>query len=96
MVKPRISEKQTVSSLSTPPNSGGLSIKGDIIDIGLDSPVYDYHFEIKDHKTIRLKEWWRQCTDDCPVTKTPILVFKFEHSFYVMQSIEDWLGDKIE
>ncbi len=77
------------------PNSGGLSIKGDIIDISHDSPIYGYHFEIKDRKTISLKAWWRQTISDCPATKSPILIFKFEHKFYVMQGLDDWLGDKI-
>ena len=30
------------------PQSGGMTIKGDIIDIIPDSPAYQFHFEIKD------------------------------------------------
>ena len=34
------------------PLSGGLSIKGDIIDVDPDSAAFDYHFEIKDQKKV--------------------------------------------
>ena len=42
------------------PNSGGLSIKGDIIDINPDSPAFDYYFEVKKGHGLRehIKEGW--------------------------------------
>ena len=58
------------------PNSGGLSIKGDIIDISPDSIAHQFHFEIKDRKSLKINAWWEQTINDCPVNKIPVLIFK--------------------
>jgi len=57
------------------PNSGGLSIKGDIIDTQ-NTIVHNIHFEIKNQSKIQLPKWWKQCTGDCSATKVPVLIFK--------------------
>ena len=36
------------------PQSGGMSIKGDIIDINPDSAAYQFHFEVKDQKKLMI------------------------------------------
>ena len=36
------------------PQSGGLSIKGDIIDIDPNSAAFNYQFEVKDQKTQKI------------------------------------------
>ena len=74
------------------PQSGGMSIKGDIIDINPDSAVYQFHFEVKDQKKLMISKWWEQIDDDCPVAKTPVNVFKMNAQFYATMQFTDWLS----
>ena len=74
------------------PQSGGMSIKGDIIDINPDSAAYNYHFEVKDQKKLMIPKWWEQIDDDCPVAKTPVNVFKMNAQFYATMQFTDWLS----
>ena len=74
------------------PQSGGLSIKGDIIDINPDSAAFDYHFEVKDQKKLMIPKWWEQIYDDCPLGKTPVNVFKMNAQFYATLQFRDWLS----
>ena len=74
------------------PQSGGMSIKGDIIDINPDSPAYQFHFEVKNQKKLMIPKWWEQIDDDCPVAKTPVNVFKMNAQFYATMQFTDWLS----
>ena len=74
------------------PQSGGMSIKGDIIDINPDSPAYQFHFEVKDQKKLMIPKWWEQIDDDCPVAKIPVNVFKMNAQFYATMQFTDWLS----
>jgi hypothetical protein len=74
------------------PQSGGMSIKGDIIDINPDSAAYQFHFEVKDQKKLMIPKWWEQINDDCPVAKTPVNVFKMNAQFYATMQFTDWLS----
>jgi|TARA_R100000084_G_C4596448_1_gene120992 hypothetical protein len=74
------------------PQSGGMSIKGDIIDINPDSAAYQFHFEVKDQKKLMIPKWWEQIDDDCPVAKTPVNVFKMNAQFYATMQFTDWLS----
>jgi hypothetical protein len=74
------------------PQSGGLSIKGDIIDINPDSAAFDYHFEIKDQKKLMIPKWWEQIYGDCPKGKIPINVFKMNARFYATLEFTDFLN----
>ena len=74
------------------PSSGGLSIKGDIIDINPDSAAYQFHFEVKDQKKLMIPKWWEQIDDDCPIAKTPVNVFKMNGQFYATMQFTDWLS----
>ena len=74
------------------PQSGGMSIKGDIIDINPDSAAYQFHFEVKDQKKLMIPKWWEQIDDDCPVSKTPVNVFKMNAHFYATMQFTDWLS----
>ena len=74
------------------PQSGGLSIKGDIIDINPDSAAYQFHFEVKDQKKLMIPKWWEQIDDDCPLAKTPVNVFKMNAQFYATMQFTDWLS----
>jgi len=72
------------------PNSGGLSIRGDIIDISPDSVIHDCHFEIKNTKTVLFPKWWDQATGDA-ISKKPTLVFKHKGQWICVQYLNDWL-----
>ena len=74
------------------PQSGGLSIKGDIIDINPDSAAFDYHFEVKDQKKLMIPKWWEQIYGDCPKGKIPINVFKMNARFYATLEYTDFLN----
>ena len=74
------------------PQSGGMSIKGDIIDINPDSAAYQFHFEVKDQKKLMISKWWEQIDDECPVAKTPVNVFKMNAQFYATMQFTDWLS----
>ena len=74
------------------PQSGGMSIKGDIIDINPDSAAYQFHFEVKDQKKLMIPKWWEQIDDDCPIAKTPVNVFKMNAQFYATMQFTDWLS----
>ena len=84
------------TNLKRTPQSGGMELKGDILEINPDSPVYDYHFELKDQKTLAIPRWWRQANSDCPVTKTPVLVFNMKGEDMVTMSFDDFLGFLID
>ena len=86
-----INETLNVNCRRTP-NSGGLSIKGDIIDISPDSIAHQFSWEIKDRKQLRINDWWKQTTNDCPANKIPVLVFKLNGHFFAMIRLEDLLG----
>ena len=74
------------------PQSGGMSIKGDIIDINPDSAAYQFHFEVKNQKKLMIPKWWEQIDDDCPIAKTPVNVFKMNAQFYATMQFTDWLS----
>lgn len=78
------------------PSSGGLSIKGDIIDIDPNSAAFDYHFEVKNQKNLLIKKWWEQIYSDCPPGKIPVNVFKMNAKFYVTLELTDWLSSLTE
>jgi hypothetical protein len=78
------------------PQSGGMSIKGDIIDINPNSAAFDYHFEVKNQKNLSIKKWWEQIYSDCPPGKTPVNVFKMNAKFYVTLELKDWLSSLAE
>lgn len=77
------------------PNSGGLSFKGDIIDIDIDSHLHNYHFEIKNTKSLILPQWIKQVENDCPVDKTSILIYKHKGKWRADMRLNDWIGDQL-
>jgi|TARA_R100001530_G_C4179974_1_gene119138 hypothetical protein len=88
----RTINKKFDSNVRRTPNSGGLSIKGDIIDINPDSPLYNYHFEIKNTQKVLMTKWWKQATDDCRRGKTPVLIFKMNHNWHSVLDFDDFLN----
>jgi len=77
------------------PSSGGLSIKGDIIDINPDSIAFQFHFEIKNTKKLFIPKWWKQIYSDCG-RKIPVNIFKMDGKFYSMLELKDWLDGLAE
>ncbi len=75
------------------PGSGGLGFKGDIIDINPDSPVFKFHFEIKNQKNITIPAWIKQAEGDCSSSKTPILVYKHKGEWRMDCRFSDWLEE---
>lgn len=80
------------TNLRRTPQSGGMEFKGDILDTNPDSPVYTFHFELKNQKTIHINKWVKQCVNDCPPGKTPILIFNLNGVDMVVMELNDWLG----
>ena len=87
----KIINKALGTNVRRTPNSGGLSIKGDIIDINLDSVIHDCHLEIKNQNKIMFPKWWKQTTDDCSGYKLPLLIFKHDHKWIVSLQLSDFL-----
>jgi len=73
------------------PNSGGLSFKGDIIDIDNTNPLYDFHIEIKNTNTLQIPKWMDQIEKDQPLGKTGLLISKFKGKWFSWLSLQDFL-----
>ena len=73
------------------PNSGGLSFKGDIIDIDNTNPLYDFHIEIKNTNTLQIPKWMDQIEKDQPLGKTGLLIAKFKGKWFSLLSLQDFL-----
>tara|TARA_R100000734_G_C3295797_1_gene87002 strand:+ start:146 stop:526 length:381 start_codon:yes stop_codon:yes gene_type:complete len=73
------------------PNSGGLSFKGDIIDIDNTNPLYDFHIEIKNTNTLQIPKWMDQIEKDQPLGKTGLLIAKFKGRWFSWFSLQDFL-----
>ena len=61
------------------PMSGGMSIKGDIIDINPDSILSEFHFECKNQEKLNIWKALAQSRSDCPRRKIPLVVFTKNH-----------------
>ena len=75
------------------PMSGGMSIKGDIIDINPDSVLYDYHWECKNQEKLNIWKALAQARADKPMGKTPVVVFtmNFEKDYACLE-FEDFMN----
>lgn len=87
----KILNKKFNTGVRRTPNSGGLSIKGDIIDIDPRSILSEFHFEIKNCKRIVMPKWKDQAEGDCPRCKTPLVVYK-RKGWQVDLPLEDFLN----
>lgn len=91
------------------PQSGGFAKKstkadefrGDITSLD-DSINFKLHIECKNHKTWKLRDWFKQSQEDCPKGKIPCVVFHqaqenkdgkrvSESEEYVALKLEDFL-----
>ncbi len=75
------------------PMSGGMSIKGDIIDINPDSILFDYHWECKNQEKLNIWKALSQARADRPMGKTPVVVFtkNFEKDYACLE-FEDFMN----
>jgi len=87
----KIINKYLGTNFRKTPNSGGLSFKGDIIDIDNTNPLYDFHIEIKNTNTLQIPKWMDQIDRDLPLGKTGLLIAKFRGSWFSWFSLEDFL-----
>ena len=87
----KIINKYLGTNFRRTPNSGGLSIKGDIIDIDNTNPLYDFHIEIKNTNTLQIPKWMNQIENDMPLGKSGLLIAKFKGSWYSWLGLEDFL-----
>ena len=87
----KIINKYLSTNFRRTPNSGGLSFKGDIIDIDNTNPLYDFHIEIKNTNTLQIPKWMVQIEKDAPLGKTGLLIAKHKGSWYSWLALEDFL-----
>jgi len=81
------------TNVSRTPQSGGMSIKGDIIDINPDSILFDYHWECKNQEKLNIWKALAQARADRPMGKTPVVVFtkNFEKDYACLE-FEDFMN----
>lgn len=87
----KIINKYLGTNFRRTPNSGGLSIKGDIIDIDNTNPLYDFHIEIKNTNTLQIPKWMKQIENDAPLGKTGLLIAKSKGHWYTWLTLQDFL-----
>ena len=89
----KLLNKKFETNVRRTPMSGGMSIKGDIIDINPDSVLYDYHFECKNQEKLNIWKALEQARSDRPMGKTPLVVFtKNFQSNYVAIELDDFMN----
>jgi Holliday junction resolvase len=89
----KLLNKKFNTNVRRTPMSGGMSIKGDIIDINPDSVLYDYHFECKNQEKLNIWKALEQARSDRPMGKTPLVVFtKNFESNYVAIELDDFMN----
>lgn len=75
------------------PCSGGLSIKGDIIDVNPDSILSNFHFEIKNQEKLNIWQALAQSKRDASANKAPIVIFsRNREENYVAMHINDFVN----
>tara|TARA_R100000231_G_scaffold66889_1_gene53640 strand:+ start:150 stop:524 length:375 start_codon:yes stop_codon:yes gene_type:complete len=87
----KIINKYLGTNFRRTPNSGGLSIKGDVIDIDNTNPLYDFHIEIKNTSTLQIPKWLKQIENDAPLGKTGLLIAKHKGTWHTWLSLQDFL-----
>ena len=89
----KILNKKFETNVRRTPMSGGMSIKGDIIDINPDSVLFDYHFECKNQEKLNIWKALAQARADKPMRKIPLVVFTKNHERdYVALELEDFMN----
>lgn len=63
------------------PGSGGMHLKGDILNTGNKSLMNTIHFEVKNVEKISIQKWLKQSYQDAPVGKMPTVISKLPRVF---------------
>ena len=72
------------------PQSGGMSIKGDIIDT--QGILSEFHFEVKNQERLNIWKALDQAQADCPSRREPVVVFTKNHKpYYACMHFDDWM-----
>ena len=75
------------------PLSGGMSFKGDIIDIDQKSILSRFSFECKNQEKLNIWKALEQCENDCERYKEPVVVFTRNYKTeYACMRFEDWMN----
>jgi Holliday junction resolvase len=75
------------------PMSGGMSFKGDIIDINPDSELFRFSFECKNQEKLNIWKALEQAENDAPRMKEPVVIFtKNFKTEYACMKFEDWMN----
>ena len=73
--------------------SGGMSFKGDIIDINQDSELFRFSFECKNQEKLNIWKALEQAENDAPRMKEPVVIFTKNHrTEYACMKFEDWMN----
>lgn len=73
------------------PNSGGLSIKGDLLDTS--GFLENFHWELKAQQSLNIWKALEQSRCDCPAAKTPLVVFtRNQEESYVALKFMDFVN----
>jgi len=91
-----ILNKHLGTNMRRTPLSGGMSFKGDIIDISPDNPLYEFHIEIKNTKSLQIPKWLKQIEDDMPLGKTGLLIYKQKGTWRADFTLNDFIGLLLE
>ncbi|MFI3211566.1 MAG: hypothetical protein R3Y64_11035 [Peptostreptococcaceae bacterium] len=78
----KIFKKYLGIDLARTPQSGGFAKKsekaeefrGDIVNLD-NTKEFKLHIECKNQKTLKIKDWFKQALEDCPLSKIPCIVF---------------------
>lgn len=76
----RLLNKKFDTNVRRTPQSGGMSFKGDIIDIDPDSILFDFHWELKNQERLNIWKALRQAENDKRMGKTEVVVFTKNHA----------------
>lgn len=91
----KLCEEYGLKTVRTRGSGSGLS-KGDLVmHISIDDTLRTFVIECKNHKTLKIKEWWKELLNDCSAytDATPILAFKMHGGSqpYFMVTAEEYL-----
>jgi len=85
--------KKFETSVKRTPNSGGLSIKGDIICIDDQSIISEFSWECKNQEKLNIWKALQQSKNDAPARTMPVVVFTKNHEKeYISLELEDFLN----
>jgi len=87
----KVINKKFKANVRRTPNSGGLCIKGDLID--LVGPLNRFHMECKFQQSLSHDKAMRQAEGDAPIGKIPVVINKRNFGkIYVRMEFDEFLN----